>query len=132
MEIEKADITAVPEGEMKILSLAANRLLCATGEKHEYETVRAEIRCNETVFTVSGKTVTRNGWKEFEAAFRRNYKTAEDKEKEDKKLPALSEGQTFEGVQTKISEHFTTPPKHFTEDSLLAAMERAWADDLGE
>ena len=132
MEIVKADLSAVPETEMKILSLAANRLLCATGEKHEYETVKAEFRCNETVFTVSGKSVTENGWKDFEAAFRRSYKTAEDKEKEEKKLPELSEGMTFEGVQTKVSEHFTQPPKHFTEDSLLSAMERAGAEDMGD
>ena len=132
MEIAKADLSAVPETEMKILSLAANRLLCATGEKHEYETVKAEIRCNETVFSVSGKSVTENGWKDFEAAFRRSYKTVEDKEKEEKKLPELSEGMTFEGVQTKVSEHFTQPPKHFTEDSLLSAMERAGAEDMGD
>ena len=132
MEIAKADLSAVPETEMKILSLAANRLLCATGEKHEYETVKAEFRCNETVFTVSGKSVTENGWKDFEAAFRRSYKTVEDKEKEEKKLPELSEGMTFEGVQTKVSEHFTQPPKHFTEDSLLSAMERAGAEDMGD
>lgn len=54
----------------------------------------------------------------FEDAFKRSFKTTEDKEQEDKKLPELSEGQTFDGVQTKISEHYTTPPKHFTEDSL--------------
>ncbi|NBH36097.1 type IA DNA topoisomerase [Clostridiaceae bacterium] len=132
MEIAKADLSAVPETEMKILSLAANRLLCATGEKHEYETVKAKFHCNETVFTVSGKSVTENGWKDFEAAFRRSYKTAEDKEKEEKKLPELSEGMTFEGVQTKVSEHFTQPPKHFTEDSLLSAMERAGAEDMGD
>ncbi len=132
MEIADADLSAVPEGEMKILSLAANRLLCATGEKHEYETVKAEFRCNETVFTVSGKSVTRNGWKDFEAAFRRSYKTSEDKEKEDKKLPELSEGMSFEGVQAKVTEHFTQPPKHFTEDSLLSAMERAGAEDMGD
>lgn len=131
MEIAKADLSAVPEGEMKILSLAANRLLCATGEKHEYETVRAEFTCNGSVFTVSGKSVTRNGWKDFEAAFRRSYKTSEDKEKEDKKLPELSEGMNFTGVQTKVTEHFTQPPKHFTEDSLLSAMERAGAEDIG-
>ena len=75
MEIAVTDLSSVPEGEMKILSLAANRLLCATGEKHEYETVKAEFSCNEAVFTVSGKSVTRNGWKDFEAAFRRSYKT---------------------------------------------------------
>ena len=131
MEIAAADISAVPEGEMKILSLAANRLLCATGEKHEYETVKAEFDCNGSVFIVSGKSITRNGWKDFEAAFRRSYKTSEDKEKEEKKLPELSEGMVFEGVQTKVTEHFTQPPKHFTEDSLLSAMERAGSEDIG-
>ena len=132
MEIAVTDLSAVPVGEMKILSLAANRLLCATGEKHEYETVKAEFLCNGTNFTVSGKSVTRNGWKDFEAAFRRSYKTSEDKEKEDKKLPELSEGMDFEGVQAKVTEHFTQPPKHFTEDSLLSAMERAGAEDMGD
>ena len=133
MEIAKADLSSVPEGEMKILSLAANRLLCATGGTHEYETVKAEFGCNDTVFTASGKTVLKNGWKDFEAAFRRSYKTDKaDGENEDKKLPELSEGQTFENVQTKIGEHFTQPPKHFTEDSLLSAMERAGAEDMGD
>ncbi len=115
MEIAKADLSAVPEGEMKILSLAANRLLCATGQKHEYETVRAEFDCNSAVFTVSGKSVIKNGWKDFEAALKRSYKTTEDKEKEEKKLPELSKGIVFEGVQTNVTEHFTQPPKHFTE-----------------
>lgn len=132
MEIAKADLSAVPEGEMKILSLAANRLLCATGEKHEYETVRAELDCNGAAFTVSGKSVTENGWKDFEAAFRSSYKTTEEKEKEDKKLPELSEGMTFAGVQAKVTEHFTQPPKHYTEDSLLSAMERAGSEDMGD
>ena len=132
MEIAKADLSAVPEGEMKILSLAANRLLCATGQKHEYETVRAEFDCNSAVFTVSGKSVIKNGWKDFEAALKRSYKTTEDKEKEEKKLPELSKGMVFEGVQTNVTEHFTQPPKHFTEDSLLSAMERAGAEDMGD
>lgn len=117
---------------MRILSLAANRLLCATGEKHEYETVRAELDCGGAVFSVSGKSVIRNGWKDFEAALKRSYKTTEDKEKEDRKLPELSEGMVFEGVRTNVTEHFTQPPKHFTEDSLLSAMERAGAEDMGD
>ena len=133
MEIVKTDLSAVPEGEMRILSLAANRLLCATGERHEYETVKAEFRCNDTVFTVSGKSVLKNGWKDFEAAFKRSCKTDKaDGENEERKLPELSEGMAFEGVQTKVTEHFTSPPKHFTEDSLLSAMERAGAEDMGD
>ena len=134
MEIAKADLAALPETERKILSLIANRLVCATGEKHLYETVRAEFSCNGHTFSVSGKSVTHNGWKSFEDAFKRSFKISgnQEEEKEEKKLPELSEGQAFDSVQTKISEHFTSPPKHFTEDSLLSSMERAGAEDMGD
>lgn len=132
MEIAKADLAALPETERKILSLVANRLLCATGEKHLYETVKAELSCGGYTFATFGKSVLKNGWKDFEDAFKRSFKTTEEKGSEDKKLPELSEGQTFDGVQTKISEHYTTPPKHFTEDSLLSAMERAGNEDMGD
>lgn len=132
MEIAKADLAALPETERKILSLVANRLLCATGEKHLYETVKAGLSCGGYTFAASGKSVLKNGWKDFEDAFKRSFKTTEDKEQEDKKLPELSEGQTFDGAQTKISEHYTTPPKHFTEDSLLSAMERAGNEDMSD
>ena len=132
MEIAKADLAALPETERKILSLIANRLLCATGEKHLYETVKAEITCNDYTFSTSGKSVLNNGWKDFEDAFRRSFKTAENKESEKKKLPELFEGQTFESVETKVSEHTTQPPKHFTEDSLLSAMERAGSEDMDD
>ena len=134
MEIADTDLAALPEPERKVLSLIANRLLCATGEKHLYDTVRAEFSCGGHVFAVSGKSVTHNGWKDFENAFKRSFKVAVDRdgESDEKKLPELSEGQTFDRVQTKTSEHFTNPPKRFTEDSLLAAMERAGAEDMGD
>jgi DNA topoisomerase-3 len=134
MEIAKADLASLPETERKILSLIANRLLCATGEKHLYETVRAEFSCGGHTFSASGKSVTHNGWKAFDDVFKRTFKTVGNKEDEngEKKLPELSEGQTFDGVQTKITEHFTNPPKRFTEDLLLAAMERAGTEDMGD
>jgi len=132
VEIALTDLAALPETERKILSLVANRLLCATGEKHLYETVKAELSCGGHVFATSGKSVIKNGWKEFEEAFKKFFKTTEEKESEEKKLPELSEGMTFNGVQTKVSEHFTSPPKHFTEDSLLSAMERAGSEDMGD
>lgn len=136
VEIALSDLATLPEVERKILSLVANRLLCATGEKYLYETVKAELSCGGHVFHVSGKSVLRNGWKDFECAFKQFFKTREDEntisEQEENKLPELSEGMTFDRVQTKISEHFTTPPKHFTEDSLLSAMERAGSEDMGE
>ena len=134
MEIIKQDLKAIPESEMKILSLCANRMLCATGEKHIYNSTKAVITCNNTVFKVSGKEVWKNGWKEFEDFFKNSYKTAEDKSdaEEEKKLPELREGMMIAVEQTKVSEHFTQPPKHYTEDSLLSAMERAGAEDMGD
>ena len=134
MEIIKQDLKAIPESEMKILSLCANRLLCATGEKQIYNSTKAVITCNNTVFKVSGKEVWKNGWKEFEDFFKNSYKTAEDKSdaEEEKKLPELREGMMIAVEQTKVSEHFTQPPKHYTEDSLLSAMERAGAEDMGD
>ena len=134
MEIIKQDLKAIPESEMKILSLCANRLLCATGEKHIYNSTKAELTCNEIVFKVSGKEVWKNGWKEFDDFFKNSYKTTEDKSdvEEEKKLPELREGMTIAVEQTRVSEHFTQPPKHYTEDSLLSAMERAGAEDMGD
>lgn len=63
IEITKTDLSAVPEGEMKILSLVANRLLCATGKKQLYETVKAEFSCGGYSFHVSGKRFCRTGGK---------------------------------------------------------------------
>ena len=69
------------------------------------------------VFKVSGKEIWKNGWKDFEDFFKSSYKTTEDKKDSDdtKKLPELTEGMTIEVEQTKVSEHFTQPPKHFTD-----------------
>lgn len=132
MEIEKADFAALPETERRILLLIAGRLLCAVGERHLFETVRAELSCNGHDFVVSGKSVLHNGWKFFEEAFNRSFQSAGNPEEENReeKLPELSDGQAFKVVQVKTSAHFTSTPKHFTEDSLLAAMERAGAQDM--
>ena len=97
MEIVKQDLKAIPESEMKILSLCANRLLCATAEKHIYNSTKAELTCNGMVFKVSGKEIWKNGWKDFEDFFKSSYKTTEDKKDSDdtKKLPELTEGMTI-------------------------------------
>lgn len=118
MEIVKQDLKAIPESEMKILSLCANRLLCATAEKHIYNFTQAELTCNGMVFKVSGKEIWKNGWKDFENFFKNSYKTSEDEKDSDdtKKLPELTEGMTVTVEDTRVSEHFTQPPKHFTED----------------
>lgn len=133
VELTKIDCMAVPEGERKILFLVANRLLCATGESQQLETIKAEITCNGMVFKVHGQTICHHGWKEFENAWKQYDKTVKQEDsKEEAKLPNLYEGMILENVQTKITEHFTQAPRHFTEDSLLLAMEKAGTEEMGK
>ena len=138
MEITKTDPASIPETERKILSLIANRLLCAAGGRHKYQTVNAELACNGYSFKASGKSVLCNGWKDFEDAFRQSFQAPRDKDDsgcadgKEAGLPEMAEGQVFGDVQAKTSKHFTTRPKHYTEDSLLAAMERASSEDMGD
>ena len=132
VEIRKTDLGNVPGGERQILSLIAMRLLCATGEVHKIESVKAELECNGILFTASGKTILQNGWKTTEEQFLKEYKTGKKNEKEEVPLPGLAEGMTFHDADTKVSEHYTSPPKHFTEDTLLSAMEHAGSDEMGE
>lgn len=76
-----------------------------------------------------------DGWKQLEASIKNRFKgndDNEDKEEQEKSLPELSQGQVFERVSADISEHFTTPPKPFTEDTLLKAMETAGNKDYDE
>ena len=132
VEIRKTDLGQVPGGERQILSLIAMRLLCATGEVHKIESVKAELECNGILFTASGKTILQNGWKTTEEQFLKEYKTGKKNDKEEVPLPGLAEGMTFHDADTKVSEHYTSPPKHFTEDTLLSAMEHAGSEEMGE
>lgn len=71
----------------------------------------------------------KKGWKAADAVFRANLRSKPDEEKETA-LPTISEGQTFQPVTASFKEGKTTPPKHFTEDTLLSAMETAGAEDM--
>lgn len=133
MEIARQDFAELPSGEKDVLLLIAMRLLCATAKAHRYEAVTAKISCAGHTFTAKGKSVLREGWKEVEHLFRNGLRQkAEEKEKDDMALPELLKGQSFEPVSARIREGKTSPPKHYTEDSLLAAMETAGAADMPE
>ncbi|MCI9541041.1 MAG: DNA topoisomerase 3 [Lachnospiraceae bacterium] len=129
IEITNVDIEELPEAERKVLALIAKRLLCATGEKYLYKTGKATISCNPYTFTVSGKFVVQDGWKEFDNLFRSCFQINRNEKEE--KLPALTKGQVFQKIQVKISEHETQPFRHYTEDTLLSAMEHAGEKEMG-
>ncbi|WP_368383392.1 DNA topoisomerase 3 [[Clostridium] symbiosum] len=130
-EFIKQGFNGLAESEKKLLSLIACKFLCAVAAPHVYEAVTASFTCAGNEFTAKGRTVLCGGWKEIDRRFRASLKTDTDGDgaEPDKELPELSEGQTFEDVAASVTEHFTTPPKAYTEDTLLSAMERAGAGD---
>lgn len=131
MELEKADIHALPVGERNLLLLICCRLLCAVAEPFAYEAVTATFDCGGHSFTAKGRHVISEGWREIDSLFR-SFLKVDAESKEAAELPDITEGQVFSHVDATISEHFTAPPKPFTEDTLLAAMERAGAEDMPE
>ena len=129
-EFAKQGFTGLAESECKLLNLVCSKLLCAIAAPHEYETVTAVFSCAGNEFTAKGKTVLVPGWKEIDQRFRSTLK-ADTEEEVLNTLPELAEGQSF-SVTANVSEHFTSPPKAYTEDTLLSAMERAGAEDMPE
>ena len=123
-QVETLDIAELPESEQKILRLVATRLICATGEKHIYDETTLTVSCEGSLFTAKGKTVVQDGWKGIEQRFKATLKNKE-KEEPEAVLPEVTEGDILQNVVSSISEHFTSPPKEFTEDTLLSAMETA-------
>lgn len=127
-----ADLAALPAGESAVLALIAARLICAVGGKHQYAETTVTLDCGGYSFTVKGKTVLSDGWKATERAFRASLKDKLEDEQEAIALPKLAEGQTLEAVRAELREGKTTLPKHFTEDTLLSAMETTGAQDMPE
>ena len=123
-QVETLDIAELPESEQKILRLVATRLICATGEKHIYDETTLTVSCEGSLFTAKGKTVVQDGWKGIEQRFKATLKNKE-KEEPEAVLPEVTEGDILQNVVSSVSEHFTSPPKEFTEDTLLSAMETA-------
>ena len=124
VQVETLDIAELPESEQKILRLFATRLICATGEKHIYDETTMTVSCEGSLFTAKGKTVVQDGWKVIEQRFKATLKNKE-KEEPEAVLPEVTEGDILQNVVSSVSEHFTSPPKAFTEDTLLSAMENA-------
>ena len=131
VQLEKQDISELPEAEQKIIRLVAMRLLSSTGEKHIYDETSVTLSCEGYEFKTKGKTVTKEGWKAIEQRFKDALKS-KDKEEPEKVLPAVNENDILSPVSASVTEHYTTPPKQYTEDTLLSAMETAGNDAFDE
>ena len=114
-----------------MLELVALRLLCAVAQPHIYSETVVIADCAGGEFTAKGKTVKHPGWKALEDAYRAKMKDAEPKKDgAEKALPELTEGQTLAVAAAIVKEGKSSPPLHFTEDTLLSAMETAGKEDM--
>ena len=121
VEIEKTDLAELPKGELNILKLIICKLLCASAEPYVYENKTAVFECGGYTFTVKGKTVISYGYKTIEKLLCDTSSESED----EIYVPDFYRGQRFAGVKAETLEKETKPPKPYTEDTLLSAMENA-------
>ena len=125
----ETDLSALPAGERAVLELIARRLVCAVGIPCESDETAAELSCAGAVFKAKGSIVIEPGWKAFIfGAESRN----DDKEKEDSSIPEIQNGMELTVREAVCKEGKTVPPKHYTEASLLQAMENAGAEEMPE
>lgn len=123
-ELNSAKVAELPKAEAEILKLVAVRFMAAAGDPCRYEETAIKLSCAGETFTVKGKTILQSGWKEIVEHF---YPA---KEKDAEALPRVQEGMVIPLVKAEFKDGKTKPPQHFTEGSLLHAMETAGAEDI--
>ena len=125
----KADLSALPAGELSILRLISVRLFCAVGEPHRYAETTLTTTCAGEEFTAKGKVVLSEGWKSVERTVLGDIL---GKKKEPPILPDVQEQSECGISGAELKEGNTSPPHHFTEDTLLHSMETASAESMPE
>ena len=125
----QADFSALPAGELSVLRLITARLLCAVGEPYRYTETILITTCAGEEFTAKGKVALDEGWKGIERKMLGNLL---GKKKESAALPDVQEQGECDIAGAELKEGQTSPPKHFTEDTLLHSMETASADSMPE
>ena len=118
----KADISVLPLGEREVLKLAARGVLRAISDVHRCAETVITLECAGHSFTAKGKTILAPGWKAYE----------QEQPEKATALPEVAEGQMLPVSAVSVKVGKTSPPKHFTEDTLLSAMESAGAKDMPE
>ena len=118
--VQRSDVDSLPLGEREILLLVARGLLCAVSAPHRFAETIVTLECGGHVFTSKGKALLEPGWKQY----------TQRKNENENALPDLTEGQTVPVKTATVKGGKTSPPKHFTEDTILSSMENAGAKEM--
>ena len=125
--VEKG-IADLPADKKNLMMLICQQLVQATGEEYLYEQTDITVKCQEQDFKARGKIPVQMGFKKVEKAFKQlcvKTEPVEEKEKETSIPAGYEEGMRLFPVKAEKTTHYTSPPKPFNEDTLLAAMETA-------
>lgn len=131
--VEKG-IVDLPVDKKNLMILIGQQVLQAVGEDHLYEQTDVTVKCQKNEFTARGKTAVQMGFKDVEKAFR-SHCVKMEKEDSDRQLEipyGYQKGMQIFNVKAETSIHYTSPPKSFNEDTLLAAMETAGNKEFDE
>ena len=127
-EVVEKGIADLPADKKSLMMLVCQQLVQATGEEYLYEQTDITVKCQEHDFKARGKIPVQMGFKEVEKAFKQlcvKAEPVEEKEKETSIPAGYEEGMRLFPVKAEKTTHYTSPPKPFNEDTLLAAMETA-------
>ena len=111
-----ADLSVLPAPELKLLQLVAHQVLLAVSPPWVRKETEVTLSCGGAYFTAKGTVTTQPGWRRYQPS-------------EEKALPQLTQGQELAVDQAEVKEGVTKPPAHYTEASLLAAMEQAGREE---
>lgn len=117
------DLASFPESELKVYELVLNKLYASVGYPLIENTTKIVAEFDGFEFTNSGKVIEDEGFTKY-------LKEYKSKKNEDMVLPDVRIGDVLSVENKEIKEKYTSPAKHFTEDTLLKAMEVAGNDAL--
>ena len=117
------DLASLPESELKVYELVLNKLHASVGYPLIENTTKIVAVFDGFEFTSSGKVIVDEGFTKY-------LKKYIKKKNEDTVFPDLKIGDSLDIKEKEIKEKYTSPAKHFTEDTLLKDMELAGNDAL--
>lgn len=129
MHVDRGVLDDLPAGEKALLTLLMTRLLCAVADPCRVLEPCVSLDCEGVSFAAKGQQTVNKGWKALDEAYLSTLKNSQEQRESPNRLPVLNERMTFLPVTAAVREGMTTPPKHYTEDTLLSAMETAGADE---
>lgn len=117
------EIESLPESEKRVFKLIKNKLHASFSYPLKEKLTKIIAEFDGFEFTTKGKTVIDGGFTKY----LEDYKP---KDKKDNPLPIVNPGDEFSIKEKTIKEKYTQPPKPYTEESLLKAMEIAGKGEI--